>query len=186
MSVEIAKRLFNVEEYERMVETGILTEDDRVELIEGEIVEMSPIGERHAACVARLTSLLVEKLARNAIVWGQNPVNLGERSEPQPDIALLKWRDDFYGHSRPTPDDILLLIEVSDATPKYDRQIKVPLYARAGIEELWVVNLQDDEIEIHARPSGGAYQHARRARRGETLNPENVPGLALEVNAVLG
>lgn len=186
MSIEIAKHLFTVEQYERMIETGILTKYDRVELIEGEIVEMSPIGSGHASCVARLTSLLGEKLARRAIVWGQSPVRLGDNSEPQPDISLLKWRDDFYGHSLPTSDDVLLLIEVSDATLKYDRQVKLPLYARAGIEEFWVVNLQDDEIEIHARPFGGAYQLVRRAGRGETVNSENVPGLALEVNAVLG
>jgi Uma2 family endonuclease len=186
MSVEIAKHLFTVEQYERMIETGILTKYDRVELIEGEIVEMSPIGSGHASCVARLTSLLGEKLVRRAIVWGQSPIRLGDSSEPQPDISLLKWRDDFYGLSLPTPDDVLLLIEVSDATLKYDRQVKMPLYAREGIEEFWVVNLQDDEIEIYTRPSGGAYQLVRRAGRGETVNSENVPGLALEVNAVLG
>ena len=186
MSVEIAKRLFNVREYERMIETGILTKYDRVELIEGEIVEMSPIGISHAACVNRLTTLLVQKLGRDAIVSVQNPVKLGERSEPQPDFALLKWRDDFYGQSLPTPDDVLLLIEVSDTTLKFDRQVKAPLYARAGIGEFWLVNLQDDEVEIYANPSGGAYQLVKNVGRGETINSENVSGLTLEVNAVLG
>jgi len=186
MSVEIAKRLFNVQEYERMVETGILSEDDRVELIEGEIVEMSPIGSSHAACVNCLTILLVQKLGQHAIVSVQNPVRLGKRSQPQPDFALLKWRDDFYRQSLPTPDDVFLLIEVSDSTLKFDRQVKAPLYARAGIEELWVVNLEDEEVEVYTQPSGGAYQLVRRVGRGEMISSENVPGLSLEVNAVLG
>jgi Uma2 family endonuclease len=186
MSIEIAKHLFTVEQYERMIETGILTKYDRVELIEGEIVEMSPIGNHHAACVARLTELLGEKVARRAIVWVQSPIVISPNSQPQPDIALLKRRDDFYARSRPTPDDVLLLIEVSDSTLKYDRQVKMPLYAREGIEEFWVVNLQDDEIEIHARPTGGAYQLVRRLGRGETVNSENVPGLVLEVDSMLG
>lgn len=185
MSVEIAKHLFTAEQYERMIETGILTKYDRVELIEGEIVEMSPIGPRHAACVSRLNAFF-QQFSRDTIVGVQSPVRLGDSSEPQPDIALLKWRDDFYGHALPTPADVLLLVEVSDATLKFDRQVKIPLYAREGIEELWVINLQDDEIEIYARPSGGAYQLVRRAGRGETVNSENVAGLALEVDAVLG
>ncbi|HEU4595448.1 MAG TPA: Uma2 family endonuclease [Pyrinomonadaceae bacterium] len=186
MSVEIAKHLFTAEQYERMIETGILTKYDRVELIEGEIVEMSSIGNRHAACVARLTDLLSDKLARRAILWVQNPIVLGPHSRPQPDVVLLKRRDDFYAQATPEPSDVLLLVEVSDATLKFDRQVKMPLYAREGIEELWVVNLQDNEIEIYARPSGGAYQLVRRAGRGETVNSENVAGLALEVDAVLG
>jgi Uma2 family endonuclease len=186
MSVEIAKHLFTVEQYERMIETGILTKHDRVELIGGEIVEMSPIGSSHAACVNRLNTLLVQKLGRGAIVSVQNPVMLDDRSEPQPDLALLKWRDDFYGQSRPTPDDVLLLIEVSDTTLKYDRQVKAPLYARAGVRELWVVNLQDEEVEVYSQPAEGAYRLVRRAGRGETVNSESVPGLALEVNAALG
>ena len=185
MSVEIARHLFTVEQYERMIEAGILTKYDRVELIEGEIVGMSPIGPRHAACVSRLNALL-QKFGRDTIVGVQSPVRLGDHSEPQPDISLLKWRDDFYGQGHPQASDVLLLIEVSDATLKYDRQIKMPLYARAGIEELWLVNLQDGEIEIHARPSGGAYQLVRRAGRGETFDSENGTGLALEVDAVLG
>jgi len=177
---------FTVEQYERMVETGILTEDDRVELIEGEIVEMSPIGKRHAACVARLTSLLGEKLARRVIVWVQNPVKLGKRSEPQPDLTLLKWRDDFYEPSLPTPDDVLLLIEVSDTTLEADRQIKIPLSARAGIVEFWLVNLNDELVEVYARPLGGAYQSAIHARRGESITAQSIAGLTLEVDAVLG
>ena len=186
MSVEIAKRLFNVQEYERMVETGILSEDDRVELIGGEILEMSPIGSRHAACVKRLNKLLAARVGASAILSVQDPVVLDDLSEPEPDVVLLRPSPDFYEQGHPRPSDVLLLIEVSDTTLKFDRQIKMPLYARAGIEELWVVNLQDDEVEVYAQPSGGAYQLFRRVGRGETVNSENVPGLALEVDAVLG
>ncbi len=186
MSVEIAKRLFTVEQYERMVETGILTEDDRVELIGGEILEMSPTGSRHAACVKRLNALLAARVGTSAILSVQDPVVLDDLSEPEPDVVLLTPRPDFYEQGHPQASDVLLLIEVSDTTLKFDRQVKMPLYARAGVGEFWIVNLQDDEIEIHARPSGGAYQLVRRAVRGETVNSENVAGLALEVDAVLG
>jgi Uma2 family endonuclease len=116
----------------------------------------------------------------------QDPIVLDDLSEPEPDVALLKPRPDFYAQGHPRPSDVLLLIEVSDTTLRFDRRIKSPLYARAGIEELWVVNLQDAEIEVHAHPSGDAYQLVRRVGRGETVNSENVPGLALEVNDVLG
>jgi Uma2 family endonuclease len=186
MSVEIAKRLFNVEEYERMVEAGILTENDRVELIEGEIVEMSPIGSRHAACVKRLNTVLAALVGVSGIISIQDPVVLDDLSEPEPDVVLLRPRPDFYEHGHPRASDVLLLIEVSDTTLKYDRQVKMPLYARAGVEEFWVVNLQDEEVEVYTRPSGGAYQSVRRVGRGETVNSENVAGLALEVDAVLG
>jgi Uma2 family endonuclease len=186
MSVQIAKRLFNVEEYDRMGEAGIFHEDDRVELIEGEIIEMSPIGERHAACVDLLAELLREQLQRKVIIRVQSPIQLGAHSEPQPDLALLKRRDDFYRDAHPTPVDVLLVVEVSDTTVEYDRQIKVPAYARAGIEEVWLVNLKDDRIELYVQPAGGAYQSINNAQRGETAASQSIPGLALEVDAVLG
>lgn len=186
MSVQIAKHWFTVAEYNRMGETGILTEDDRVELVEGEIIEMSPIGRRHAACVGRLTNLLGRLLAEKAIVWVQNPIVLNDYSEPQPDVALLRRRDDFYENSLPTPDDVLLVVEVADTTVEYDRQIKVPLYARAGIAEVWIVNLVDEQIEIHAQPAGEAYQSKRVARRGETINSPGAFNLTLGVDDILG
>jgi Uma2 family endonuclease len=186
MSVQIAKRWFTVAEYDRMGETGILTEDDRVELVEGEIIEMSPIGRRHAACVGRLTNLFGRLLAERAIVWVQNPVVLNDYSEPQPDVALLRRRDDFYERSLPTPDDVLLVVEVSDTTLEYDRQIKVPLYARAGIAEGWIVNLVDEQIEIYAQPVNDAYQSKREARRGETISSPGAFDLTLRVDEILG
>jgi Uma2 family endonuclease len=186
MSVQIAKRWFTVSEYDRMGETGILTEDDRVELVEGEIIEMSPIGRRHAACVGRLTNLFGRLLAESAIVWVQNPIVLNDYSEPQPDVVLLRRRDDFYERSLPTPDDVLLVVEVADTTIEYDRQIKVPLYARAGIAEVWIVNLVDEQIEIYAQPVNDAYQIKREVRRGETINSPSALNVTLDVDDILG
>jgi Uma2 family endonuclease len=186
MSVEIAKHFFTVAEYERMSEVGIFKDADRVELIEGEIVEMSPIGKRHAACVARLTQFLIQSLQGRAVVWVQNPVRLDDFSEPQPDVAVLKPRADFYGQALPTPEDVLLLIEVSDTTLEYDRQIKVPLCARAGIPEVWIVNLADERIETYAELAGGAYQTSANAARGEEVQARGVASLRLSVAEVLG
>src|SRR5215216_3171381 len=124
-AVQVTRHRFTVAEYERMGEIGIFSEDERVELVCGEIIEMSPIGERHAACVGLLTQLITLLLQRSAIVWVQNPIRLDDHSEPQPDVAVLKPRADFYRHAHPGPEDILLVIEVSDTTPEYDRRVKV-------------------------------------------------------------
>ena len=186
MSVQIAKHWFTVAEYNRMGETGILSEDDRVELIEGEIFEMSPIGRRHAACVDRLTELFSEKLQRKAIIRVQSPIVLNDYSEPQPDVALLKRRADFYEQSLPLPDDVLLIVEVADTTLESDRQIKVPLYARSGIAEVWVVNLADEQVEVYTQPANGVYQSQQQFKRGETITVSGSLNLALSVEEILG
>ena len=186
MPVQITRHSFTVAEYERMGEIGIFSEDDRVELVCGEIIEMSPIGERHAACVGLLTQLITLLLQRSAIVWVQNPVQLDEHSEPQPDLVVLKPRADFYRSSKPTPADVLLVIEVSDTTLEYDRQIKVPLYARAGIPETWVVNLPEERIEAYADPADGAYQTVNSHARGDELQSRSLAALRVSVAEVLG
>lgn len=186
MSVQIARHFFTVAEYERMGEAGIFPEGERVELIEGEIVEMSPIGERHAACVGRLAQFLILLFQRQAIVWIQNPIRLNDYSEPQPDVALLKPRPDFYAQALPTPEDVLLVIEVSDSTLEYDRQIKAPMYARAGVAEVWIVNLADELIETYADATGGEYQTTASAVRGEEVQARSVASLRLSVAEVLG
>src|SRR2546423_8636468 len=152
MSVQIVRRHFNITEYYRMAAAGVLSDDDRVELIEGEIVEMNPIGSRHAACVGRLTEFLGRLVGGEAIVWVQNPVQVNDYSEPLPDVTLLKRRVDFYAQANPGAADVLLIIEVSDTTLEYDRQVKLPLYARARIPEVWIVNTPEDTIEVYARP----------------------------------
>ena len=181
---EVTRRRFTVHDYHRMAEVGILHDDERVELIEGDIVEMTPIGSRHAMCVIRLTRLLVPLVGDRALVSPQNPVRLGERLEPQPDMAVIRVRD--YGDSLPGPDDVLLLIEVSDTTLAYDRNIKLPLYARAGIPEVWILDLTGDTIERNTDPSGDGYRHTERVRRGEVVESTTLPELSFRVDAVLG
>lgn len=185
MSRQLAKRWITVDEYERMGEAGIFRPDDRLELLEGEIYEMSPIGSRHAACVDFLITVLNELARRRFIVRGQNPVRLDDFSEPQPDIALLRWRDDFYRHLHPMPADVLLVIEVADSTVESDRGYKIPLYAKSGIPEAWLVNLPAERIEIYAEPAGGAYQIIREVKRGEEVEAHSIAGLVVSASAVL-
>ena len=185
MAVHALKHRFTVSEYRRMVEAGIFGEDDRVELLEGEIVQMSPIGSRHAACVARLTTLLA-RLHDRAIPWVQNPVVLGEYSELQPDITLLRFREDFYAQTLPGPHDVLLLIEVADSSVEYDQEIKVPLYSRAGVAEVWLVNLVQQRVTVYRDPSPVGYQEVRVATPGETVSPRSFPELEISVGELLG
>ncbi len=181
--VEVKRWRFTVHDYHRMGEAGILHEDDRVELIEGELVEMTAIGTRHFVCVNGLNRLLMRSVGDEAIVSVQNPVRLNEYNEPQPDLTVIRPRD--YRISLPTPEDVLLLIEVSDTTLPYDRNVKLPLYARSGIREVWIVNLPDETIERHTDPSAQGYRSLERARRGEKIVSIALPDLALAVDDVL-
>jgi Uma2 family endonuclease len=186
MSVQIQKHYFSVDDYYRMADAGLFPIDARVELIEGEVIEMSPIGNRHAGCVNRLSRFLNRAASDFAIVSVQNPVRLNDFSEPQPDIALLKPRDDFYSNSHPTPADVLLIIEVADTSVDYDRRVKLPLYARAGIPETWLMVLLKDFIEIHSQPVNGKYQKVQRLKRGRTLSSPTISGLSFKVADLLG
>lgn len=181
---QIRRRRFTVDEFHRMAEARILHEDDRVELLGGEIVEMSPIGGRHAACVREINRLLSRQVDDELRVDVQSPVRLGEQGEPQPDLAVIRARD--YGDSLPTPEDVLLLIEVADTSLSYDREVKLPLYARSGIVEVWLVDLNEYVIERHTEPSENGYRLVRRAGRGETLESVVLPTLTLPVEAALG
>ncbi|MGB7923518.1 MAG: Uma2 family endonuclease [Pyrinomonadaceae bacterium] len=186
MSLQVAKHCFTVAEFERMGEAGIFREDARLELIEGEIVEMSPIGSRHAACIDLLARLLRRQVEDFAIIRVQSPIQLDDFSEPQPDIALLKLRDDFYRHAHPTPADVLLVIEVADTTVEYDRLVKVPLYAKAEIKEVWVINLPAERIEIYAEPLSGAYQIIREVKPGEEARAQSIAGLVVSASTTIG
>jgi Uma2 family endonuclease len=185
-AVQRDKRLYTVDEYHHMAEVGILKEDERVELIDGEVVKMSPIGTRHAACVKRLIALLTDHVGRNAIVGAQDPVRLSKYLEPQPDISLLKYRDDYYAQQMPGPEDVLLLIEVADTSLAYDRDLKVPLYAREGVPEVWVVDLNSDAVLVYRNPEEGAYTEAQTLKRGDTLPLPGVSGAVVEVEDILG
>jgi len=186
MAVQVLRRRFTVKEYYQMAQAGILHEDDRVELIEGEIIQMAPIGRPHATSVRRLVRLFSRLVGEQAVVDIQNPIHLGEHSEPQPDAVLLRPRPDLYAAAHPEPGDILLLVEVADTTASYDREIKVPLYARAGIPEVWIEDLERDVIEVHRQPSPEGYQQLRIVRRGESLSPEALPDLVLKAEDILG
>jgi Uma2 family endonuclease len=179
------ERRFNVAEYYRMAEAGILGEG-RVELIEGVIVEMAAMGSRHAACVDRLNQHLNRLSGGKALVRVQSPIRLDDDSEPEPDLALLKPREDFYSSEHPGPGDILLIIEVSDTSAEYDVEIKLPLYARAGIPETWLVNLATETIEVHSGPASDGYRKTLRAKRGEKLESNSVSGLKVAAEDVLG
>jgi Uma2 family endonuclease len=186
MSQQLAKYWISVDEYERMGEAGIFRPDARLELLEGEIYEMSPTGSRHAACVDALALILTETARRRFIVRTQSPIQLDDYSEPQPDVALLRWRDDFYSRAHPQPADVMLVVEVADTTLESDRRYKLPLYAKAGIGEAWIVNLQDESIELYAEPSGGAYQVNAAFKRGEEAQSHTIADLRLNVAAVIG
>ena len=185
MIVRAARKQFTVEQYYRMAETGILTPADRVELIEGEVVQMSPIGPRHASCVGRLTGLFVTTLGPQAIVFPQNPVRLNDYSEPQPDLAILKPRSDYYAEAHPQPADVLALIEVSDSTVKSDRTTKALLYARVGIRELWIVDLNALAIEVLRSPSPEGYQDVQTLKPGQSLVFQALPETTFKVEQIL-
>ena len=180
------KRFFNVDEYHQMVYAGILAEDDRVELIEGEVVHMPPIGVRHASCVRRLNNMLCRLLGEKAVVDVQNSLVLTARTEPQPDVVFLRPRDDFYRETEPKPADVLLLIEVADSSLPYDRDIKVPLYARSGIPEMWLVDLQSQAVEVFRKAAKKGFRESSRFNRGQTLAPSAFPELKLTVDQLLG
>ena len=182
----IRQRRFTVDEFHRMAEAGILHEDERVELIGGEIVEMNPIGGRHARCVTELTRVLVSMVGDDVRVSPQNPVRLDEHQEPQPDVAVHRASEKYRAGELPTAEDMQLLIEVADTSLASDRDVKLPLYARAGIAEVWLVDLNANVIERHTEPSENGYRLVRRAGRGEMLESVVLPALTLSVNAALG
>ena len=185
MALRPLKGPFTLDTYQRLGELGILGEDDRVELIGGQVVEMSPIGDRHASSVRRLNGLFARHLLDDAVIDIQNPVVLGERDAPQPDVTLLKPRRDGYAH-HPRAEDILLVIEVADTTVAYDRAVKLPLYARARIPEAWLVDLEDDRIHVCREPARARYASVRVVSRGNTITPLRFPNMTVSADDVLG
>jgi len=169
-----------VEAYYRMAEAGIFGEDDRVELIEGEIIDRPPLGTDHASVVKRLNAIFTRGAGGRAIVSVQNPVRLSPRNEPQPDLALLRHRADYYRDAHPGPTDVLMLVEVADSSLRYDVDVKLPLYARHGIPELWIVDLEHRRLEIYRRPEGDAYLEKHCPLPGEAAVPAGLAECAVE------
>ena len=177
---------FTIDDYHRMGEAGVVTDDDRVELLDGEIVAMSSIGIPHSSSVDRLTAFFGRRLGRRAILRVQGPIILDDWSEPQPDLSVLAPRADFYGHAQPRPRDVLLAVEVMDSSRSYDRTLKLPLYARAGLREVWLVDLQAEVIERFRRPALRAYREHETFGRGRVLAPLAFPRARFRVNEILG
>ncbi len=177
------RRLFDVDEYYALAKAGILSEDDRVELLDGEIVRMAPIGSLHAACVDVLNRLLFAQVGERAVIRVQNPVRLDSHTELQPDMMLLKWGD--YSEAHPGPEDVLLLIEVSDTTLASDRGVKLPLYAHSGIREVWIVDLPARTVETYSEPEGDSYSDTGLVGLDGELSPIALGGVSLPVREIL-
>jgi len=176
---------FTVDDFHRMTGAGVFTEDDRVELLEGEITVMTPIGHRHAAVVDFLNDRLGEALRGRALARVQSPIRLGAHSEPQPDLTLLRRSADYYRTALPTAADVFCVIEVADTAVEYDRA-KLTLYAEAGVSETWIVDLQAECVEVYRQPRGARYERVLVLQRGETVAPEAFPDLALPIADLLG
>ena len=186
MSLSLITRKFTVEEYEKMATEGIIKPDEKVELIRGEIIKMSPMGTRHAAGIARLTQLFYRKFGDLILLGVQNPIRLNNNSQPEPDLSLLIPRSDFYVAAYPCPQDIYLIIEVSDSTLDYDRYTKIPLYAEANIKEVWIINLKEEGLEVYRHPLQGSYQAIQKYYRGESIFIESFPEIELTLIEILG
>ncbi len=179
------KFLLTTDQYHLMHESGVFQNGDRLELVNGEITEMSPIGRKHVACIIRLVKLFEKKLGDRVMVSAQNSVRLNNQAEPQPDIAILKWRDDFYHEALPTPDDVLLIIEVADSSIDYDRHVKAPLYAAAAIPEMWLFDVNQKIIEGYSQPSPNGYKLLRRYDEGDNLSILAFPDVTFNWNELL-
>jgi len=177
---------FTVDDYYRMAEAGILSSEQRVELLDGQIIAMTPIGRRHAACVDRLTDRLLAKLQGRVVLRVQNPVRLDEHSEPEPDVTLLKRREDYYAGKEPTADDALLVIEVADTSLDKDQQVKLPLYARADVPEVWIVDLATMDVHVHREPADGKYQRVRTVRGADRISPAAFEDVQFHVDELIG
>ncbi len=183
MTVSLQRRLFTADEFERMAEAGVFGEDERLELLGGEIVAMSPIGPRHAWCVKRLNRIFAA-LGERVVVSVQDPIRLDEWADPQPDLALL--RPGISEQRHPRPADVLLVVEVASSSVADDRDIKAPLYARARIDELWLVDLVADRLAVYRDPSPTGYRTIRVCGRSEQVSPLFAPDVMIDVDAILG
>jgi Uma2 family endonuclease len=179
-------RKFTVDEYHNFIELGVFNPEERIELWEGEFVEMSPIGKRHAGIVAGLTAYLNHLFFKKLVVWSQNPIILSDFSEPQPDVCVLQGRDNFYKNESATANDVLLVVEVSDSTVRYDREIKFPRYAENGIQEAWLIDLENDRIEIHTQPTAKGYKLVKILHRGDIAESTIFEEIKIAVDDILG
>lgn len=186
--MELARKRYpiSVEMYHVMAEHGAFAPDERVELIDGEIIEISPIGSRHARCVNFLTNFLNRMFAEQYIISVQNPIVATDNTEPQPDISVLRYREDFYKDAHPSGSDVLFVAEVADTSVEFDRSKKIPKYAAAGIPEAWLIDLESERVEVHSLPKETTYGLVKIYQRGETALSETMAELKLSVDDILG
>ena len=180
----LTRHRLTVAQYHRMGEAGVLAPDARVELIEGEVVDMAPMRSRHASVVGRLTRALGRVVGDEALVWCQLPLRLSDASEPEPDLMLLRPREDFYASAHPTAADVLLLVEVSESSARYDREVKVPLHAHHGVTEVWVVDLDAGVMRFFSQPEGGRYTCITSSETPGPTAPLALPGLVVDLAAL--
>ncbi len=186
MNVKLVHHRFTVKQYDQMIAAGVFHEDDRLELLGGEIIEMSPTGMFHAACVKRLNQVFSQQLGAKAIVGVQDPIHLDRHSEPEPDVVLLNPRPDFYMQGHPEPEDVFLVVEVAETSLAYDREVKLPLYARAGIMEVWIVDVGQSTLEVYRQPVVDKYTETIRLVSGDSISPQAFPDLTIQVEQITG
>ena len=185
MQMDATRKLFTVDDYYKMLDAGILCEDDRVELIEGEIIEMSPMGSRHAAVVSSVTEALVSLFKGKALLRPQLPLRLNEFNEPEPDIAVVKPRPDRYSSRHPGPTDALLVIEISVSSLRYDRDVKLPIYAASQVPEVWIAHLRAATVLVYRDPAGTHYATHLKYGRGESLSCLAFPEIQVAIDDLL-
>ncbi len=181
---EVRPYKFTVDQYHKMGQANILQEDSRVELIEGEIIKMTPIGRKHAGIVDYLLNGPFSQLHKKAIVRVQGPIQLGEYNEPEPDLMVLKLRDDYYQTKAPDQNDVSLIVEVSDSSYPLDRQVKLPLYAKFEIPEVWIIDVEKQCVEIHRTPQDGLYQESKLYKGNETVSSQIIEEIKLTVQEI--
>ncbi len=186
MPIAVSRRRFTADDYQRMGQAGILRREDHVELIDGEIIAMTPIGTRHCASVDRVTRALVTRAGDSAIVRVQGSVRLDLYTEPQPDLVLLRPRADFYASAHPGPADILLIIESAESSIDYDREVKARVYARSGVHEYWLADLNENVLLQHSSPGDGTYRNVQRYTRGQSLAPQLLPECIISISDLFG
>lgn len=186
MAVQILRWQFTVADFARMTEAGIFTEDDRVELIDGEVRAMSPIGPRHAAIVKRLNALMSRQVADRAILSVQDPIQPTNYTELQPDLAVLRVREDFYVQAHPVPADVLVVVEVAETSLEYDREEKVPRYAQVRIPEVWLLDVERETVTQYTQPDGTRYREEYTLQRGHILVAATVSDLQLALDDIFG
>lgn len=184
--VVLQRHRLTVDEYYRMAEAGVLAPDARVELIEGEVIDMAPMKSEHAWAITQLAARLHDAVRGRAFVFCQTPLTLGPDSEPEPDLMLVRVRPEGYGARHPTAADVLLLIEVADSSLEYDRRVKIPLYARHGVPEAWIVDLENRQVRFFRRPAGDAYTDITATETPGVTAPGLLPGLTLDLSGLLG